>query len=162
MIPLFLILTIINLICLLGTAVLGYGNSVASEWSGFHQLAGALATICACAVHCVVFTYFIATAKWIQHAVSVKKLSTTHIEPTRSFKAQAFPAAIIAMFSVFLAAVIGVATFSYHLRPIYHLVTAIAAIVINGLVALIEYRAICRNAALIDNILAQINQPATV
>src|SRR4051794_32692401 len=53
MIVLFLILTIINLICLLGTAVLGYGNSVADDWGGYHQLAGALATICACAVHCV-------------------------------------------------------------------------------------------------------------
>src|SRR3954465_9771930 len=110
---LFLILTIINLLCLLGTAVLGYGTAVTADWSGYHQLAGALATICCCAVHCVVFTYFIATAKWIQHAVSVKNLSTEHIGPTRSFKAQAFPAALLAMASVFAAAVVGVITFSY-------------------------------------------------
>jgi hypothetical protein len=89
--------------------------------------------------------------------VTVKKLSTTHVDPTRSFKAQAFPAAIIAMFSVFIAAVVGVATFSYHIRPTYHLVCSVAAIVINALVALVEYRAICRNARLIDTILAEIN-----
>ena len=154
---LFVILTVINLLCLLGTAVLGYGNSVASEWSGYHQLAGALATICCCAVHCVVFTYFIATSKWIQHAVSVKNLPTTHVEPTRSFKAQAFPAALLAMLSVFAAAVSGVITFSYRINPRIHLFVTIAAVVINGVVALIEYRAICRNSALIDGILEQIN-----
>ncbi len=157
---LFVILTVLNLICLLATAVLGYGNSVATDWSGYHQLAGALATICCCAVHCVVFTYFIATAKWIQHAVSVKKLATEHVGPTKSFRAQAFPAALLAMFSVFAAAVIGVITFSYRINPIYHTVTSIAAIAINVIVALVEYRAICRNGALIDGILAEINPPA--
>src|SRR5947207_3638726 len=131
MILLFLILTIVNLLCLICTAVLGYGNSVASEWGSYHQLAGALATICCCAVHCVVFTYFIATAKWIQHAVSVKNLSATHVSPTKSFKAQAFPAALLGMFSVFAAAVIGVITFSYHIDHVYHLVTSISAIVIK-------------------------------
>src|SRR3954463_1434150 len=160
MVLLFLILTIVNLLCLLGTAVLGYGNSVASEWGRYHQLAGALSTICCCAVHCVVFTYFIATSKWIQHAVSVKKLSTDHIGPTKSFRAQAFPAALLAMASVFGAAVIGVITFSYRINPQYHLITSILAIAINAIVAMVEYRAICRNGALIDCILAEINPPA--
>src|SRR6185369_15575691 len=104
MIVLFLILTLLNLMALLGAAVLGYGSSFARDWGKYHELAGALATICSCAVHCVVFTYFLATAKWIQHAVRVKKLSTQHVEPTRSFRAHAFPAALLAMFSVFLAA----------------------------------------------------------
>ena len=154
---LFVILTLINLLCLLGTAVLGYGNSVASDWGSYHQLAGALATICCCAVHCVVFTYFIATAKWIQHAVSVKNLPASNLTPTRSFKAQAFPAALLAMASVFAAAVVGVITFSYHINPRIHLVVSILAIMINAIVALIEYRAIARNGALIDGILEQIN-----
>ena len=157
---LFVILTVINLLCLLGTTVLGYGNSVASDWGGYHQLAGALATICCCAVHSVVFTYFIATAKWIQHAVSVKNLPVEHITPTKSFKAQAFPAALLAMFSVFAAAVSGVISFSYHTNSHIHLAISIAAIVINVLVALIEYRAICRNGALIDGILERINPKA--
>jgi hypothetical protein len=157
MILLFLILMILNLIALLGAAVLGYGSTLASEWGKYHELAGALATISCCAVHCVVFTYFVATSKWIQHAVSVKKLSIEHAQPTRSFRAQAFPAAILAMFSVFFAAVIGVATISYQLNPVYHRVTSIASVVINLLVAWVEYRAICRNGRLIDCILDQIN-----
>jgi hypothetical protein len=64
------------------------------------------------------------------------------------------------MASVFAAAVSGVITFSYHIHPRIHLVISVSAIVINALVALVEYRAICRNAALIDGILEQINPKA--
>jgi hypothetical protein len=157
MIPLFIALTMINLLCLLATAVLGYGASIAAEWGAYHQLAGAMATICCCAIHCIVFTYFIATAKWIQHAVSVKKLSEDYLTPTRSFRAQAFPAALLAMLSVFIAAVVGVATYTYHLRPTSHLYAAITAICVNAIVALIEFRAIHRNGKLMDEILRRIN-----
>jgi hypothetical protein len=74
MIPLFLGLTAFNLLALSVATTLGYGVSFGRNWASYHQLAGALAAIACCGVHCVVFTYFIATAKWIQHAVTVKKL----------------------------------------------------------------------------------------
>jgi hypothetical protein len=161
MIPLFLGLTAVNLLCLAITAFLGYGVSSGRAWGTYHQLFGALATIVCCAVHCIVFTYFIATAKWIQHAVTVKQLDPELMAPTRSFKAQAFPAALSAMAIVCLTAFVGAATFSYGLRPIYHHVMALLCLALNLVVAAIEYRAIARNAALIDRILATIN-PATV
>ncbi|HWP39314.1 MAG TPA: hypothetical protein VNL70_00215, partial [Tepidisphaeraceae bacterium] len=67
MIRLFLGLTAFNLLCLLIAAALGYAVMFRGSAMGpYHQLAGVLATIVCCAVHCVVFTYFIATAKWIQ------------------------------------------------------------------------------------------------
>jgi hypothetical protein len=158
MIPLFVGLTIFNLLCLTITAFLGYGVMVLGPKMGpYHQLAGALATIACCAVHCIVFTYFVATAKWVQHAIDVKRLDPQLATPTRSFKAQAFPAALAAMAIVFLAAIGGVITFSYGVRPIWHHVLAILAIASNALVARIEYRAISRNAQLIDGILAQVN-----
>jgi hypothetical protein len=158
MISLFLSLTFFNLLCLAATTALGYGVMLGHrDWAGFHQLAGALAAIVCCGVHCVVFTYFIATAKWVQHAVLVKELDVSLVKPTRSFKAQAFPAALLAMAVVFVTAVVGAATFSYGLRPIVHHVLAIAAVVTNLLCGMVEYRAIVRNGALIDRILAQIN-----
>jgi Ni/Fe-hydrogenase subunit HybB-like protein len=156
MVPLFLALTAVNLLALCGTAALGYGVSNGHAWSSYHQLAGVLSTIVCCAVHCVVFTYFMATSKWVQHAVTVKRLDDTLVTPTRSFKALAFPAAIAAMFAVFLAAVVGAATFSYQLRPIYHHVSALLAIVVNAIVAMVELRAIRQNGALIDRILGMI------
>ena len=158
MIPLFLGLTGFNLLCLLVTALLGYGNFLPGRpYADLHQFAGVLATIGCCAVHCVVFTYFIATAKWVQHAIDVKHLDPALAAPTRSFRAQAFPAAILAMMIVFLAAILGVLTLSYGIRATWHHLTALLAILVNVGVAVVEYRAIARNGRLIDSILARIN-----
>ena len=158
MLSLFLALTAFNVLCLLLTAALGYayGGSQVTQW---HALAGVVATITCCAVHCVVFTYFIATAKWVQHAVTVKQLDPALVAPTRSFKVQAFPAALLAMSSVFIAALFGAARASYGVSPIYHHAIAWLAVAINASVAVAEYRAIARNGRLIDKILVRINTP---
>ena len=155
MLSLFLALTAFNLLCLLLTAALGYAYAGAggSQW---HAMAGAISALTSCAVHCVVFTYFVATSKWVRQAVEVKKLDPSLISPTRSFKLQAFPGAMIAMASVFIAALAGAATVSYGTSPAYHHVLAWVAVAINGVVAVAEYRAIARNGQLIDEILHRI------
>ena len=161
MLSLFLALTAFNLLMLVLTALLGYavGGTVAGQW---HQLAGVVATITACAVHCVVFTYFIATAKWVQHAIAVKRLDPALAAPTRSFKLQAFPPALLAMATVFAAAVVGVARLSYGTSARWHESLAWFAVATNLGVAALEYRAIARNGRLIDGILERINAPAGV
>jgi hypothetical protein len=151
MIPLFLGLSLVNVLCLCVAAWLGY-----THHRSMHVLSGALATLVCCGVHCVVFTYFIATAKWVQHAVLVKKLDPALVLPTRSFKMQAFPAALLAMASVFLAAVLGAARDNEMLRATWHWVPALLAIAVNFVVVFIEYRAIERNGRLIDSILAKV------
>ena len=158
MLPLFAGVTLVNLLCLAVTMTLGYGALSGSHWGAYHQLAGALATITCCAVHCIVFTYFIATAKWARHAVTVRRLDPALIAPTRSFKAQAFPAALLAITSVFAAAISGAATYSYQIRPTLHHALAIAALAINVMVAFVEYRAIARNGRLIDKVLARVGE----
>ena len=159
MIPLFLGLTAANILFLAAAAAMGYAGLSSPTFRPYHPLAGALAARGCVAVHCVVFTYFIATAKWVQHAVSVKRLDPALTAPTRSFRAQAFPAALLAIAAVFVAAIYGAYTDAYARDPAVHHVLALAAIAINLIVASIEYRAIARNAALIDMILAQINTP---
>jgi hypothetical protein len=160
-IPLFLGLTGFNLLCLTIAATLGYAVMISgARFSPYHQLAGALAAIACCAVHCIVFTYFIATAKWAQHAIEVKHLDPSLASPTRSFKAQAFPAALLSMAIVFITAVMGVITFSYGPNPIWHHLLAISSLVINGALSVVEYRAIVKNGLLIDSILQKVNQTA--
>jgi hypothetical protein len=157
-VPLFLGLSAANLLCLLITAALGYGvSSGRRDWATYHQLAGALATLVCCGVHCVVFTYFMATAKWVQHAIAVKQLDKSLAAPTRSFKAQAFPAALLAMASVCAAAFVGAAAVGYGLRPIWHHSVAIVGLLINVVVTFVEFRAIRRNGRLIDGVLVAAN-----
>ena len=165
MIPLFLGLTMANLTALLIAATLGYlhayGRSTAASVGQGHVLAGALALVICVAAHCVVFTYFIATAKWAQHAVTVKNLAPALTAPTRSFKAQAFPAALGAMGAVFIAAIFGVALDArYDISHTWHHLLAITAIGVNLWAAVREYNAIRRNGQMIDRILEEIGKGA--
>src|SRR3954466_11497872 len=96
MTALFLVATAMNLLALIATMILGYGVSNGKPWSAQHQLAGVLSTILCCAVHCIVFTYFIATDQWVQHAVTVKRLDQSLVAPTRRSRAAACPAALSA------------------------------------------------------------------
>jgi hypothetical protein len=158
MIRLFLALTVLNVLCLSITTFAGYSVSSGHHWSSYHQLAGALSTIICCAVHCVVFTYFTATSNWVQHALLVKNLDLALAMPTRSFKAQALPAALIAIAVVFVTAVTGAATFSYRISPTTHHILALLSLATNIVCAMFEYRAISRNGRLIDTVLAAIDR----
>lgn len=161
MIPLFIGLTLVNLIALGTAAALGYAAKAGHAVGASHVLAGALATLVCCAVHCVVFTYFVATAKWVQHAIAVKNLDPALAAPTRSFKAQAFPAALLAMSTTFLAAVMGAGSDNFGgAWPRWHHAFAIGAVVVNVLAAAVEFRAIGRNGRLIDGVLARIGTTA--
>ena len=62
MIPLFIGLTLVNLLGLAAAGALGYAAKRGYAVGPWHVLAGAMAAIICVAVHCVVFTYFAATA----------------------------------------------------------------------------------------------------
>lgn len=153
MIPLFIGLTLVNLVCLVVTASIGFGGMTDHTVKSWHLLAGVMATLTCIAVHCIVFTYFIATSKWVQHAIAVKRLDPDLAKPTRSFRAQAFPAALLAMASVFATAVLGAATDNYSMPLHFHRIMAFTALTINAGVAFVEFGAIARNGRLIDDIL---------
>jgi hypothetical protein len=159
MISLFLGLTAFNLLCLTLTTILGYISMTRPALADLHVLMGAMTAIACCGVHCVVFTYFIATAKWVRHAVLVKNLDPELISPTRSFKAQAFPAAIGAMSIVFITTMFGAAVANYGVNIIWHHLLAMLSLATNVLVAMIEFSAIRRNASLIDQVLGRIAAP---
>jgi hypothetical protein len=160
MIPLFIGLTAFNLLCLITTTCMGYARSGHGHASTLHLMLGVMTTMACIAVHCIVFTYFIATAKWIQHAVTVKSLPQSLVEPTRSFKMQAFPAALAAMGMVFLTAILGAAADNYAVSSRVHLIAAVATVIVNALVAWREYTAIVKNGKLVDDVLARINLQA--
>jgi len=156
MIVLFLGLTLANFACLITTGILGYAGG-ASTW---HRLAGALAAIVCVGVHCVVFTYFVATGKWIEHAILVKRLDPTIALPVRTFKMSAFPAALGAMTLAIATAIVGAAVDNQYLSPAWHHVMAMLLVAGNLGAAFVEYRAIRDNGVVIDSILAQINATA--
>jgi hypothetical protein len=157
MVPLFIGLTLVNLIGLCAAGALGYAAHAGYAVGPWHVLAGALAALVCCAVHCVVFTYFAATAKWVQHAIEVKRLDPLLSEPTRSFKAQAFPAALLAMAFTFVAAVCGAGADNFRGSwQTWHHTLAVSCFAVNVLAAAVELRAIVRNGRLIDGVLEKV------
>jgi hypothetical protein len=83
----------------------------------------------------------------------VKQLDPALLAPTRSFKAQALPAALAAMGIVFLTAMLGAAKDNYGIAITYHHFAAILCVGVNLLAAVVELAAIRRNGELIDQIL---------
>jgi hypothetical protein len=148
---LFLGLMLANFIFLIAAAVVGYRGM--AHW---HFLIGALAAIVSTAVHCIVFTYFIATGKWIEHAIALKQLDPGLMQRTRVFKRMAFPAALGGMTLAISTAIVGGAVDNHYLAPAWHHVMAMMLLGGNVVIAVIEYRAIRDNGVLIDGILEEI------
>jgi hypothetical protein len=156
MIVLFLGLMLANFVFLVGTAVLGYAGMSGGVGPG-HRLFGALAAMVCCGVHCVVFTYFVATGKWVAHAILVKGLEPKMAEPIRPLRKAAFAAALSVIVLAMATAIVGAAVDNQYLSPAWHQILAIALLAGNGVAAWVEYGAIRGNGAVIDGILARIN-----
>ena len=149
---LFLGLMLANFICLIATAIAGYGG-----WMHWHRVFGALSALVCCGVHCVVFTYFIATGKWIEHAILVKGLEPKVAEGTRPLRRGAFAAALSIITLAIATAIVGAAVDNFYLQPLWHHVMAMGLLAGNFVAAIVEYRCVRDNGVLIDGILASIN-----
>lgn len=158
MLQLFAFLTTLNIAALIATAAMGYAAVGRVIPASVHTVAGVIALILCVAVHCIVFTYFMATNKWAQHAMLVKRLDPAMFVPSRSFRSRAFAAALVAMGAVFIAAMFGAWVDAHQSGPAFHQIAAMTAIFVNFLAALIEARSIQGNGQLIDGILAAIDQ----
>ena len=149
---LFMGLMLANFICLIGTAAVGYAGVM--HW---HRVFGALAAMVCCGVHCVVFTYFIATGKWIEHAILVKQLEPAIALPTRPLRRGAFAAALSVIMVAIATAIVGAAVDNQYLSPAWHHVMAMVLLAGNVLAAIVEYRCIRDNGLIIGGILKRIN-----
>jgi len=152
MIVLFSGLMLANFVCLIVTSMLGYLGPGPG-----HRLFGALAAIVCCGVHCVVFTYFVATGKWVAHAILVKGLEPKLAEPIGPLRRGAFAAALSVIVLAIATAIVGAAVDNQYLSRVWHQVLAIGLLAGNGVAAWVEYGAIRDNGVVIDGILARIN-----
>jgi len=126
-----------------------------------HRLFGALAAIVCCGVHCVVFTYFVATGKWVAHAILVKGLDAKLAEPIGRLRRGAFAAALSVIVLAVATAIVGAAVDNQYLSPAWHQVLAIGLLAGNGVAAVVEYRCIRDNGIVIDRILARISSASS-
>jgi hypothetical protein len=161
----FTTLATINGLTLVLSAALGWwsarGGRGLSEDSLYlaHFGSGLAASLLTLLVHCIVFTYFLGTGRWVKEVKSAYRLSD---EPwprlTRDLKRRTFPFALAAMLVTIAAAASGAGQQLQEWPRQVHESLALAAISINLLVFVLEYRNISINGRAVETVTALVEE----
>jgi hypothetical protein len=161
----FLTLAFTNGFAIILSAALGWwsasGARGVSEDSLYltHFGVGLAASILTLLVHCIVFTYFLGTGRWVKEVKYAYRLPD---EPwprlTRDLKRRTFPFALAAMLVTIAAAASGAGRQLQEWPRQVHETLAVATIVLNFVVFVIEYRNISANGRAIDTVTALVEE----
>jgi hypothetical protein len=124
-----------------------------------HFVLGLSAAILTLLVHCLIFTYFLGTGRWVKEVGLAYHLPDEPLPKlTRELKRWTFPPALAAMLVTIAAAAAGAGV---QLRewPWYaHGSLALTALVVNFAAFVIEYRNVRTNGEIIDKVLAEVER----
>jgi len=161
----FTTLATINGLALGLSAALGWwsarGGRGMSEDSLYlaHFGLGLAASILTLLVHCIVFTYFLGTGRWVKEVKYAYRLPD---EPwprlTRDLKRRTFPFALAAMLVTIAAAASGAGRQLQEWPWQVHGGLAVATLAVNLFVFVLEYRNISINSDAIDNVTALVEE----
>jgi hypothetical protein len=124
-----------------------------------HFLVGLFTAVCTLLTHCLIFTYFLGTGRWVKEVTLAYDLPD---EPwhkrTRELKRLTFPPALAAMLVTIATAAGGAGAQLQHWPWQVHLGLALAALVINLWAFRIEYRALTENAEILEAVLREVDR----
>src|SRR5262249_34730031 len=119
-------------------------------------LSGAILTLL---VHCLIFTYFLGTGRWVKEVGIAYYLPDAPLPRlTRTLKRQTFPPALAAMLVTIAAAAAGAGV---HVRewPWYvHGSLASLSLIVNLAAFVIEFRNVRINGGIIEQVLAEVER----
>jgi hypothetical protein len=161
----FVGLALVNALMLAGA----FGVGLGSWYSGgadsgaliylIHFILGLSGAILTLLVHCLIFTYFLGTGRWVKEVGLAYHLADEPFpKMTRELKRRTFPPALAAMLITIAAAAAGAGV---QLRewPWYaHGSLALAALVVNFVAFVIEYRNVRTNGVIIDKVLVEVER----
>jgi hypothetical protein len=161
----FTTLATINGLALVLSALLGWwsarGGRGVSEDSLYlaHFGLGLAASILTLLVHCIVFTYFLGTGRWVKEVKYAYRLPD---EPwprlTRDLKRRTFPFALAAMLLTIAAAASGAGRQLQEWPWQVHTGLALATLVLNFFVFVLEYRNIRINGHAVEQVTAIVEE----
>jgi len=110
-------------------------------------------------VHCLIFTYFLGTGRWVKEVSLAYDLPDVpwHKE-TRELKRRTFPPALFAMLIVIGASAAGAGA---HLREwpwTVHATLATVALLLNAWALRVEYRNVSRNSEVLEEVLVEVDR----
>jgi hypothetical protein len=124
-----------------------------------HFLAGLITAILTLLVHCIIFTYFLGTGRWVKEVGLAYALPD---EPwpklTRELKRATFPPALFAMLITIATAAAGTAAQLRAWDWWVHGGLALATLLINGWAFTVEYHNVRTNAGVIEAVLRDVDR----
>jgi amino acid transporter len=129
-------------------------------WSWFtaHIVLALFTAVLTLLVHCLIFTYFLGTGRWVKEVARSYGLPDQHLpRQTREFKRRAFPPALFAMLVTIAAAASGAGAqapgeTAWHWA---HPILAVITLVINGWAYVVEYQTVSANVVVVNQVKEQ-------
>jgi hypothetical protein len=159
-------LSAVLLLALAATFLLGWLSFFAdpnSVWKKdlfiVHFTLGLLSALGALLVHCLIFTYFLGTGRWVKEVGLAYRLPDERWpRETRELKRTVFPPALYAMLITIATVAAGAGSQLQVWHWGIHLTLATLTLVINVWAFRIEFRCVSRNAALIGEVMVEVDR----
>jgi hypothetical protein len=124
-----------------------------------HFTFGLFTALFALLVHCIIFTYFLGTGRWVKEVGLAYSLADANYpKQTRELKRTAFPPALFSMLIIIATAAAGAGRQVGAWPWGIHLALAVLAILINLWAFGVEYRCLSTNAAVIEGVLSEVER----
>ena len=124
-----------------------------------HFLCGLFTAVATLLVHCLIFTYFLGTGRWVREVSLAYDLPDDPLyKTTRELKRKTFPPALFAMLGTIATVAAGGGR--QHLDWPYqiHLLGAIAALLLNGWAYWVETRGLLQNERILAEVYAEVGR----
>jgi hypothetical protein len=124
-----------------------------------HYLVGLFTAIGTLLVHCIIFTYFLGTGRWVKEVGLAYSLpDDPWPKVTRELKRATFPPALFAMLITIATAAAGTAN-QLKVWPWWvHGSLALVTLLINGWAFVVEYRNVTTNNGVIEAVLVEVDR----
>lgn len=124
-----------------------------------HFYLGLIAAIATLLVHCLIFTYFLGTGRWVKEVGLAYQLPDDPLlKLTRELKRRSFPPALFAMLVTIATAAAGLGAQLREWPWPIHATMALVTLAVNLWAYRIEYRDLAINASVIDEVLREVDR----
>jgi hypothetical protein len=163
----FAILAAILAILLLSTFAVGWWSfaipmsdeAAKSDAFIIHFYLGLTTAIVGLMLHCLIFTYFLGTGRWVKEVGIAYKLKDADLpKTTRELKRVVFPAALYAMLICIITAAAGAGAQLQAWPWFVHATLAVLTLVINAWAFRVEFHCLSANARVLRAVLDEVDR----